>query len=289
MEPSPRSNLHAVDDRQVRERDFHDRKYADDGPPPTAKYYDSNQRCFEDYMAAVADRCAGKRVLEYGCGEGSAAYDLAAAGARVTGIDISEVAIENAGAEARSRGVEAEFAVMDAEHLTFPPGSFDRICGSGILHHLDLRRSYGEIARCLAPDGDAIFMEPLGHNPLINAYRRFTPDLRTADEHPLRKDDLDALDAWFADVEVRYYALTSLAAVPLRSRPSFPKLLRRLERLDEALFRRVPASRRFAWYSLLILRKPRSPVPRPDGAASGRCAGDRGRIPGPQRARPVFR
>ena len=36
-----------------------------------------------------------------------------------------------------------------------------------------------------APGGLAVFMEPLGRNPLINRYRRLTLTLRTVDEYPL--------------------------------------------------------------------------------------------------------
>jgi hypothetical protein len=55
---------------------------------------------------------------------------------------------------------------------------------------------------------------------------------------------------------VRYYALTTLAAVPFRARRFFPKLLESLERFDEVMTRRVPASRKYAWYSLLVLADP---------------------------------
>jgi len=37
--------------------------------------------------------------------------------------------------------------------------------------------------------GSAIFIDPLGHNPAINMFRRSTPDLRTEDEHPLLLED----------------------------------------------------------------------------------------------------
>jgi SAM-dependent methyltransferase len=161
------------------------------------------------------------------------------------------------------------FEVMDAEHLTFPDASFDVICGSGILHHLDLARANTEIARCLAPQGEAVFVEPLGHNPAINAYRRFTPGLRTPDEHPLRMADFAAMRRSFGDVDVRYYALAALAAVPLRNRPSFPKMLERLEHFDATLFRRVPAVRRYAWYSRIVLRDPIADSSCVGGAGSG--------------------
>ena len=139
----------------------------------------------------------------------------AAAGAHATGIDISPVAIEMGVREAASRGLRdrTHFAVMNAEALDFPDASFDRVCGSGILHHLDLKKAYGEIARVLRPNGYGIFLEPLGHNPLINWYRRRTPQMRTEDEHPLLKSDL----ALARDISRRSARVSSISR---RSAPS---------------------------------------------------------------------
>ena len=68
----------------------------------------------------------------------------------------------------------------------------------------------------LAPGGWAAFVEPLGHNPLINAYRRRTPEMRTPDEHPLRVEDFVMAGDRFELVEVDYFNLLTLASVPLR-------------------------------------------------------------------------
>ena len=64
------------------------------------------------------------------------------------------------------------FLVMDAESMKFEDKTFDVVYGSGILHHLNIDKAYRELARVLKPDGVAIFIEPLGHNPLINLYRK---------------------------------------------------------------------------------------------------------------------
>ena len=81
--------------------------------------------------------------------------------------------------------------------------SFDLVCGSGILHHLDLPAAMRELARVLRPSGRAVFMEPLGHNPAINAFRNRTPELRTPDEHPLLGKDLKLCRRYFGSVEVK--------------------------------------------------------------------------------------
>ena len=149
----------------------------------------ASRAVYEDLLRA---RGAGRDVLEYGCGPGSYAFFLADLGASVLGIDISTTAIEQASAEARQRGADrVEFRRLNAESLDLPDASFDLVCGTGILHHLDLTRAYAEIARTLRPGGSAVFIEPLGHNPLINRFRRRTRALRTEDEHPLRVEDLE--------------------------------------------------------------------------------------------------
>jgi SAM-dependent methyltransferase len=248
------------DTRYERERGFHDAKYADIGAGETEKYYSVLRSCYARYKQVVEYDCAGKEVLEYGCGKGSHAFELAARGARVTGIDISPVAIEVSATIAADRGLTIDFSEMNAEQLEFPASSYDLICGASILHHLDLDRSSAQIARCLRPDGIAAFVEPLGHNPLINYYRNRTPQLRTPDEHPLRMPDFDVFRRYFGTVDVDYYALTSLAAYPLRRHAAFQRVVAGFDAVDRFAFDKVPWLRRFGWFCVIVLRSPRPPL-----------------------------
>ncbi len=242
--------------RQDREREFHNRAFADDVRRPAWKYWAANRALDERYVETVLASAAGAEVLEYGCGQGGLAVRLAEHGAQVTGIDISDVAVDQATEQARRAGVadRARFRTMDAEALEFPDASFDLVCGNGILHHLDLDRALGEIARVLRDGGQAVFSEPLGHNALINLYRRRTPEMRTVDEHPLRMADLELARRHFAHVDVEYFTLMTLAAIPALGTSRFGTLLSALERADRALFKAVPAAGRYAWMSLLVMR-----------------------------------
>lgn len=246
-------------DRLAREQAFHDRAFADDTRSRVGRFYAVARRSQQFYETELRRRCAGAAVLEYGCGQGSSAYELAGAGARdVLGIDISPVAIDQARERAELAGVAGitRFAVMDAEHLDVLDNTFDLCCGTGILHHLDLDRALEELARTLKPGGSALFYEPLGHNPAINLYRRATPELRTEDEHPLHMEDLERTARWFGRVEERHFHLTALAAAGVYGRAPFEPLLQGLERVDRALFRLVPAATRWAWVVVLSFSEP---------------------------------
>ena len=146
-----------METRKLKEKEFHNVTFRDLTREKADKFYSIWGRTIEVYQDHLAARCKGKKVLEYGCGTGSQSFFLAQMGAEVTGIDISDVAIQKARAEAHARGlVSVKFEVMDAESLMFQDSSFDIVCGSGILHHLNLTRAYSEIARTLLPQGEGI-------------------------------------------------------------------------------------------------------------------------------------
>jgi SAM-dependent methyltransferase len=244
-------------DRYERERRFHNVPVTERWRS-VEKYYTITSISQGYYESSILANCGGKDILEYGCGEGSSAFLLARSGATVTGIDLSEFRIGRARHEARAQGLDnLSLLVMNAEDLQFPDSSFDVICGTGILHHLDLDVALSELARTLRPDGRAIFLEPLGHNPLIRAYRRRTPGFRTADEHPLLMKDIDHFTTYFGAIETRFFHLATLAAVPFRKMRFFPRLVAALESFDRGLFRFAPVMRRYAWTTVFSLAMPR--------------------------------
>ena len=238
-------------ERYQREADFHDRTFEQHSRATVQRFYTITGASRRVYRDLITSTCAGQAVLEYGCGPGSYAFDLAERGARVIGIDISPVAIELARNSASERGLDIRFSVMNAESLDLPDGSFDIVCGTGILHHLDLARGIVEVRRVLKVGGRAVFLEPLGHNPIINWYRRRTPQLRSVDEHPLRMDDLALIGRHFDHMTVRMFHLTTLAAVPLRKAPGFPAIVSALDVIDRRLFGLLPSLRKHAWSCLI--------------------------------------
>lgn len=244
------------DPRIAREREFHDARFADDSRSAD-RFYAINEASDQFFRREIEQTANGGVILDYGCGSGAyAALHAARHGYRVTAIDISPVAIEHARAEAAKASVadRIDFRVMNAERLEFADDSFDMICGLGVIHHLELEPALRECARVVRPDGRVVFVEPLGHNPIINLYRQRTPDQRTPDEHPLVMDDFEVLRRHFRHVSATYYHLLGLLALPLRGRARFGSVLGSLDAADRALFK-TPA-RRYAWMVGLQLTGP---------------------------------
>jgi len=135
----------------------------------------------------------GLEALDYGCGHGMAAVVLARAGARVTAVDLSPGYVSEAKGRAAANGVAVSFLQADGERLPFAAGSFDRIWGNAVLHHLDLGTAAGELRRVLRPGGRAVFCEPWGENALLRwARTRWASRGHTRDEQPLRRRQLGA-------------------------------------------------------------------------------------------------
>ena len=246
------------DDRLKRERDFHDRRFGrdDSAREKARKYYSIGGNARAEYKKLVARYCRGKNLLEYGCGTGGFSLEWLRLGANVTGIDLSAEAIKQARRKVISSGYEAKYCVGNAEETGFDDNQFDLVVGTSILHHLDLCNAYAELSRILKPDGHAIFIEPLGHNPLINLYRRLTPSMRSEDEHPLKHKDIQLSRRYFSKVEADYYSLSTILAVPFRNRRSFGHINRLLESLDGMLFR-LPLTKRYAWRIVLHMSEPK--------------------------------
>ena len=247
-----------TNDRLQREAQFFNHVFAANTRARGAsKFYTVARAARRHFRALIDENCKGQRVLEYGCGKGKHAFILASRGADVVGIDISVEGIRQATAQARTEGLEDKltFEVMNAEALEFPDDHFDIVCGDSILHHLNLDSACHELVRVLKPEGRAVFREPLGHNLLINLYRKLTPRMRTEDEHPLLARDIETLAGYFQEAHIHYYALCTLMAVPFRALPGFKMLLAVLEWLDGILLR-LPFVKRQAWQVVVQLDRP---------------------------------
>jgi SAM-dependent methyltransferase len=102
----------------------------------------------------VAD---GAAVLDLGCGPGTHAVPLAARGARVTGVDLSEAMLARARRAAEEASVEVRLVRADMRHFV-EPGAFDLVVSMytsfGYFADPDENLAVLRNARaCLAPGG----------------------------------------------------------------------------------------------------------------------------------------
>lgn len=169
----------------------------------------------------------GQRVLDVGSGTGIAAEGAAAivgASGHITATDISPAMLE----QARQRlGKSANFAfsVEDAQAMTFPDASFDRvICNMAVMYFGDPARGLTEMRRVLRPGGRVAIsvntspatsmisrVLPIIDRFVPNAKERSGPNSFDGSERHLR-DLLNA--AGFVDVATSVETLRSIGPSP---------------------------------------------------------------------------
>ncbi|MEM6623537.1 MAG: bifunctional 2-polyprenyl-6-hydroxyphenol methylase/3-demethylubiquinol 3-O-methyltransferase UbiG [Pseudomonadota bacterium] len=109
-----------------------------------------------------------KDVLDLGCAGGFMAEALVERGARVTGIDPAEQAINAARAHAAGNGMEIRYDVGVGEALPYADDSFDVVVCVDVLEHVrDLNDVMKEVARVLRPGGMFLF-DTINRNPLAS-------------------------------------------------------------------------------------------------------------------------
>ena len=103
---------------------------------------------------ACFDESQNLDVLEIGVGLGADHHRFAQAGARLTGIDLTERAVEHTRRRLALFGLSSDLRVGDAESLPFADESFDQVYSWGVLHHSpDTARAVDEVRRVLRPGG----------------------------------------------------------------------------------------------------------------------------------------
>lgn len=109
---------------------------------------------------------AGKRVLDVGCGGGLLSEGMAARGAEVTGIDLSEKPLGVARLHLLESGQKVDYRMVSVEELADQmPGAFDAVTCLEMLEHVPNPASV--IAACahLVKPGGQVFLSTLNRNP----------------------------------------------------------------------------------------------------------------------------
>lgn len=96
----------------------------------------------------------GEDWLDVGCGAGAVSMRAARAGAKVTGVDISEGMIETARRRAAEERLDISYEVGDAEGLPVADASFDVVSSSvGLIFAPNHEVVARELARVVRPGG----------------------------------------------------------------------------------------------------------------------------------------
>lgn len=262
-----------------READFHDQWAS------STRLEDVHVReCFEaptavenQFILRRMGSLAGKRLLDLGAGLGESSVYFALKGAQVTTVDISPGMVATAVTLGKRFGVELKGIVGGAEELDIPGGSYDLVYVANTIHHVQNRPLlFEQIRRALKPGGRFFSIDPLAYNPAINIYRRMATQVRTPDESPLRRADLELARRYFVHVGHREFWMTSLLLFAKyyfkdRIHPNEDRYWKRILREHDAtlwwwkplravdaVLTRVPAVRWLAWNMVMWGERPPS-------------------------------
>ncbi|BBX99861.1 class I SAM-dependent methyltransferase [Mycobacterium seoulense] len=145
----------------------------------------------------LAGRCAGREVLEAGCGEGYGADLIAGVARRVVAVDYDEAAV----AHVRARYPRVEVMRANLAELPLPDASVDIVVNFQVIEHLwDQAQFVAECARVLRRGGSLMVSTP---NRITFSPGRDTP-INPFHTRELNAAELTELlvDAGFREVSV---------------------------------------------------------------------------------------
>ena len=148
----------------------------------------SQLRPFSAFDSAVLDAATGalgaldgRRVLDVGCGTGRFTRELAARGARVTGIDSSETMLDAARATPYTEGGIPPVYVRGDANVSLPDTRYDAICSFYALQYLDVPAFSRLAYAALVPNG-SIALASFPHRHFAESeFARFFPSMAALD------------------------------------------------------------------------------------------------------------
>ncbi len=129
------------------------------------------------HAPALLEACgdvAGLRVIDVGCGQGLFSRQLAEAGARVTGVDVSNGQLGNAERHERDRPLGIAYHRLDAAALSdhWGSSSFHMATACMALQDMpDIARVLTAVRKVLTPEGRLVFSVP--HPATNTGYREW--------------------------------------------------------------------------------------------------------------------
>jgi ubiquinone/menaquinone biosynthesis C-methylase UbiE len=119
---------------------------------------------FTEFLRETLVPHAGDRILDVGCGVGTAELALGKLGIsqlKLYGVDLISTRVGEAVKAARKHNVRAGFSAADTRALPFAERAFDSTFCVAVLQHVrDVAGAVGEFARVTKPGGRIVVVEP---------------------------------------------------------------------------------------------------------------------------------
>jgi tellurite methyltransferase len=130
-------------------------------------------------MADILESEDRRRILDIGCGLGRHTVYLAARGFDVTATDSAPAALASCRKSLEDLNLQAELLQLDMTAMDFPPGRFDGVVASNVIHHADLatlERILASITEMLAPHGLFVWVTPTPRHFAFGRGREIEPN-----------------------------------------------------------------------------------------------------------------
>ncbi len=201
------------------DRRYHDRQeIAASYDRRVSRFYRLDHRHYTlDPWSRKIRRAGAGRVLDFGCGTGTATLRYLANGLPVISLDASLGMVAELQTKAKRADARVLCVVADGERLPFRDGTIDAVVCTGVLHHMpEIGAAVRSQIRALSPGGLLFFSEPYGHRPWFSQPGRLLFDLAKfvrdrvrrmppgARERPLGRDDVAAARAALEDAGLEY-------------------------------------------------------------------------------------
>ena len=133
---------------------------------PTLKYLRERwwNDDFTEFLAETLRPRPGNRILDVGCGEGTAEIRIGrlhVSQIRMVGVDVMIERVMVARHQTTGHNLRVAYATADACYLPFRDGAFDSTFCVAVLQHIgDVETAVSEFARVTRPGGRALVVEP---------------------------------------------------------------------------------------------------------------------------------
>jgi SAM-dependent methyltransferase len=119
---------------------------------------------FTDFLEETLRPRPGKRILDVGCGSGTAEINLSRlrlSQIKLYGVDLSLDRVKAAAEATRGINARVSYGVADARRLPFAAATFDSSFCVAVLQHVrEISLALGELARVTRPGGRILVVEP---------------------------------------------------------------------------------------------------------------------------------